>query len=64
VDMMVVKLTLINLSEDCMYDSPTSTRCALTHTWWGDCSNSHCYCDANMQVNPVEKAPQIEVRRD
>jgi hypothetical protein len=63
VDMMVIKITLIDLSEDCMCYIPTSTRCALTHTRWGGHSNTHCDCDANMQVDLVEKAPQIEVRR-
>jgi hypothetical protein len=63
VDMMVIKLTLIDLSEDCMSYIPTSIRCALTHTRWIDHSNTYCYCDANMQVDPVEKAAQIDVRR-
>jgi hypothetical protein len=40
---------------------PTGTRCTLIHIWWGDHSNSHCYGDGKMQVDPVEKAPQIEV---
>jgi hypothetical protein len=62
VDMTVFKLMLIDLSEDCMCYIPTSTRCTLTYAWWGDHCNTHCYCDANMQVDPVEKAPQIEVR--
>jgi hypothetical protein len=31
VDMMVIKLTLIDLSEDGMCYIPTTTRCALTH---------------------------------
>jgi len=42
---------------------PSSTRCAQTHTQWDDHSNTDCYCDANMRVDPVEKAPRIEVRR-
>ena len=61
--MMVVKSTLIDPSEDCMCYKPTSTRCALTHARWDDHSNTHCYCDANKQIDPVEKAPQIELRR-
>jgi hypothetical protein len=61
--MTVVKLRLNDLSEDCMCYIPTSTRCALTNAQWGDHSNTHCYWDANMQVDPVEKAPQMEVRR-
>jgi len=42
---------------------PTSNRCALTYARWDDHSNTHCYCDANMHVDPVENVPQIEVRR-
>ena len=42
---------------------PTSIRCTLTHAGWVDLSNTHCYSDANMQVDPVENAPQIKVRR-
>jgi hypothetical protein len=63
VDITVVKLMLIDLSDDCMCYIRTSTRCALTHARWGDHSNTHCYCDANTQVDPVEKAPQNEVKR-
>jgi hypothetical protein len=59
--MTIVKLMLIDLSEDCMSYIPTSTRCALTHAQWGGHSNTHSYCDAIMQVDAVEKAPQIEV---
>ena len=62
-DMLVVKLMLIDLSEDCMCYIPTSTRCALTHAQWGDHSNTPSYCEASMQVDPVEIALQIEVRR-
>ena len=36
------------------------SRCALASTRWGDISNTHRYRDANMQVDPVEKTPQIE----
>jgi len=46
-----------------MCNIPTSTRYALTHTWWDEHSNTHCDRDANMQVDPVDKAQQIEVRR-
>ena len=41
-DLTVVKLTLIDLSEDFMCYIPTSTNCALTHAWWGDHSKTHC----------------------
>ena len=58
--MTVAKLTLIDLSEHCLCYIPTSTRCALTHARWGDHSNTHRYCDANMQVDLVENVPQIE----
>jgi hypothetical protein len=43
---------------------PTSTtRCALTHAQRDDHSNTHYHGDANMQVDPFEKAPKIKVRR-
>ena len=61
--MTVVKLTLIDLSEDCMCYILTSTRCTLTHARWSDHFNSHGYCDANMQVDLGDKALSIEVRR-
>jgi hypothetical protein len=60
---MVVKLTSIDLSLDCMCYIPISTSCTLTHTQWGDHSNTHRYCHVNMQVDPVEKTPQIQVMR-
>jgi hypothetical protein len=60
--MMVIKLTLIDLSGDCMCCIRSSTRCALTHARWGDHSNTQCYCNAKMQDDLVEQAPQIDVR--
>jgi len=42
---------------------PTCTaRCTLTHTRRDDHSNTHCHGYANMEVDPVEKVPHIEVR--
>jgi len=52
------------IGEDCMCYNPTSTtRCAQTHAPRDDHSNTDCHGDANMQVDPVEKVQQIEVRR-
>jgi hypothetical protein len=63
VDTTVVQLTLIDLSEDCICYIPTSIGCTLTNARWGGHCNTHCYCDANMQVDPVGSALQIEARR-
>jgi hypothetical protein len=42
---------------------PTSTtRCALTQARRDDHANTRYDADPNMQVDPGEKAPQIEVR--
>jgi len=51
------------IGEDDMCFRQPSTRCTLTHARWGDHTNTHCYHDANIPVNPVEKALQIELKR-
>jgi hypothetical protein len=50
------------IGEDCICYIPTSTRCALTHAQWDEYSNTHCDCDANMEVDRVAKALYIDVR--
>jgi len=50
------------IGEDGKCYIPTSTRCALTHTWWDNHFIINCHCDASVQGNPFEKAQQIEVR--
>jgi len=52
------------IGEDSMWYIRTSTtRCALTHAPRDDHWNTHCHGDANVQVDLVKKALQIEVRR-
>jgi len=52
------------IGEDCMCCISTSTtRCTLTHTQRNDHTNTNCPGAVNSQVDLVEKAPQIAVRR-
>jgi len=48
---------------DCICYIWTCTKCALTHAWQGDHSNTHSYCDDDKQVDAVEKVLRIEKRR-